>query len=280
MGKIKIVTDSTVDMSFEELAHYGIEMVPLSISIDQEVYLDKIELQQAEFLMKMKRANELPKSSQPSVGTFLEVYDRLGKDGSEIISIHMTGGMSGTVQSAESAAKMTESNVTVIDSKFISKALAFQVIEAAQMAKAGHSVAEIVTRIHKIQSQTRLIIVIDSLENLVKGGRIGKVSAFIGSILKIKPIAILDNGVLHPVSKARSQSQIVKSIINTFTEDTENKTIAGIGMVHANGYELANKIKNEVEKRSTWKEIKIEETSPVISTHTGEGVVAIMYYWD
>ncbi len=280
MGNVKIVTDSTVDMTQEEIKRYGIEMVPLSISIDDMIYLDKIEIEQEEFLIKMKNAKELPKSSQPSTGTFLDVFDRLGEDGSEIISIHMTGGMSGTVQSAESAAKMTESNVTVFDSKYISKALSFQVIEAAKMAKEGKSVAEILERIKDIQSQSRLIISIDTLENLVKGGRIGKVSAMIGSLLNIKPIAILEDGVLHPVSKARSQSQIVKFVVNKYKEDLKDKQITGIGIVHVNGYEIASKIRTALAEISGLSNIKIEGTSPVVSTHTGEGAMGVMYHWE
>ncbi|MEK3797447.1 DegV family protein [Peribacillus sp. FSL H8-0477] len=280
MGKVKIVTDSTVDMTPQELEKYDVEMVPLSISINDEVFLDKIEIEQDEFLQKMRKSKELPKSSQPPAGVFMEVYDRLGQDGSEIISIHMTGGMSGTVQSAESAASMSDATVHVVDSKFISKALSFQVIEAAKMAEAGKSVAEILERLEMIRNQTGLIIVIDTLENLVKGGRIGKASAFIGSLLNIKPIAILDEGVLNPVSKARSQAQVVKYIAKKITADTSGKVVKGIGIVHVNGFEIADKVRKAVAELSGFGEILLEDTTPVISTHTGEGAFAIMYYWD
>ena len=134
MAKVKIVTDSTADMSIEEFKKYNITMVPLSLTIDGQSFLDKVEITQDEFIERMHSSKELPKSSQPAVGTFVEVYDELGLDGSEIISIHMTGGMSGTVRSAESAASMTNSKVTVIDSKYTSIALSFQVIEAAKLA--------------------------------------------------------------------------------------------------------------------------------------------------
>jgi len=280
VGKVKIVTDSTVDMTPEEFKKYGVEMVPLSISINDEVFLDKIEIEQDEFLQRMRKSKELPKSSQPPAGVFLDVYNRLGQDGSDILSIHMTGGMSGTVLSAESAASMSDANVSVVDSKFISKALSFQVIEAAKMAEAGKSVAEIMERLEIIRNQTGLIIVIDTLENLVKGGRIGKASAFIGSLLNIKPIAILDEGVLNPVSKARSQAQVVKYITKKFTADTNDKNVKGIGIVHVNGFEIADKVRKALAELSGFGDILLEDTTPVISTHTGEGAFAIMYYWD
>ncbi|RFU65450.1 DegV family protein [Peribacillus glennii] len=280
MGKVKIVTDSTVDMSKEELEMYDIEMIPLSISIDGEVFLDKVEIGTEEFLERMRNSKELPKSSQPSAGAFLDVYNRLGADGSEIVSIHMTGGMSGTVRSAESAAGIADAKVTVVDSKFISKALSFQVVEAAKMAKEGKSASEITERLATIQNQTGLIIVIDTLENLVKGGRVGKASAFIGSLLNIKPIATLENGVLHPLTKARSQSQIVKKLVNKFLDDTKGKVVKGVGIAQANGVGLSNKVSEAIKEVSGIDHITIDDTTPVVSTHAGEGAMALMYYWD
>lgn len=280
MTKVKIVTDSTVDMAIEEFEKYNITMVPLSISIDGQTYLDQIELKENEFLERMRNSKELPKSSQPAVGAFAKVYDELGADGSEIISIHMTGGMSGTVRSAEGAASMSHSKVTVIDTKYISKALSFQVVEAAKMAQEGKSVVEIVERLNTIRNNTRLTLVIHTLDNLIKGGRIGKMTGMIGSLLNIKPIAILENGVLHPVTKVRSHSQIVKFIVKQFQQDLGEKKLTGISIVHANNIELSEKIRKAIMEITELSSIKIEETSPVITTHAGEGVVSIMYYWD
>ncbi|MFD0051953.1 DegV family protein [Actinomycetes bacterium NPDC127524] len=280
MKKVKIVTDSTADMTQAEFEKYGIIMIPLSICIDGETFLDKIEIEQEEFLTRMRNAKDLPKSSQPSAGVFLDVYNKLGEDGSEIISIHMTGGMSGTVKTAESAAAMSDSKVTVIDSSFISKSLSFQVIEAAEMASAGKTAAEIVDRLDQIRKNSSLIIVIDTLDNLVKGGRIGKTSAFIGSLLNIKPIAELESGVLNPITKVRSQSQAIKCLVSRFKADTEGKKLSGVGIVHANGYQLAAKVKDAICSITGLETITIEGTTPVISTHTGEGAMALMYYWD
>ncbi|PLR81054.1 fatty acid-binding protein DegV [Bacillus canaveralius] len=278
MNKVKIVTDSTVDLSEEIVNKYDVEVVPLSITIDGKTYIDRVEITPAEFMKKMKEAAELPKSSQPPAGAFLEVYDRLGREGFQIISIHMTGGMSGTVQSAESAAQMTEANVTVVDSRFISKALAFQVVEAAEMAQAGKSVDKILDRLNEVREQTRLFVVVDTLENLVKGGRIGKGRAMIGSLLNIKPIASLDHGVYTPVAKVRSHSQAVKYLARKFADDVKGKTIKGVGLVHAEGSELAHKLKAAIDELTGYNKIDIEETTPIISTHTGVGAIGFMYY--
>lgn len=198
MQKIKIVTDSTADLSLsqEVIEKYDIHVLPLSISVNGQTYLDRVDLQPDEFIEEMIKSEELPKTSQPAMGTFVEMYDKLGEDGSEVLSIHMTSGMSGTVATANSAASMTDTKVTVVDSQFITHALAYQVVEAAKMANEGRSLEEILKRVDEVRKNTRLYVVVDTLENLVKGGRIGKGKAFIGSLLNIKPIASLEDGFI------------------------------------------------------------------------------------
>jgi DegV family protein with EDD domain len=280
MSKIKIVTDSTLDISIEKAEKLGIEVVPLAITINGETYLDRIELNPADFIKNMSKSAELPKSSQPSTGGFLDLYDRLGTEGYEVLSIHMTGKLSGTVRSAESAAQMTETKVTVIDSKFISKALSFQVLEAAEMANQGRSLEEILERLETVRNHTKLYIMVDTLENLVKGGRIGKGKAFIGSLLNIKPIASLENAEYTPVTKVRSHSQVVKFFAKQFAEDIKGKTIRGVGIAHAEAYELAAKIKEGIFELTGYQDMEIDYTGPTVSTHTGPGALALMYYFD
>ncbi|PFP30439.1 fatty acid-binding protein DegV [Bacillus sp. AFS073361] len=280
MSKIKIVTDSTMDMPLDIAEKLGIVVVPLSVTINGESYLDRVDIDVAEYIQVMNQSNELPKSSQPSAGTFLEVYDRLGDEGYEVLSIHMTGKMSGTVRSAESAAQMTKTKVTVVDSKFISLALQFQVKEAAEMAKQGKSMEEILSRLDKIRENTKLYIMVDTLENMVKGGRIGKGKAFIGSLLNIKPIASLEGAEYNPVAKVRSHSQVVKYLAKQFTEDVKEKTILGAGIVHAEAIELSSKLKAAISELTGYQDLSIDYTGPTISTHTGPGTIALMYYFE
>lgn len=280
MNKIKIVTDSTIDLSDEIIRQYGIEVVPLSICIDNKTYLDRIDISPAEFIDKMQQSKELPKSSQPPAGAFLEVYDRLGRDGSEVLSIHMTGEMSGTVRSAKMAAEMTDTKVTVVDSRYITKALGFQVLEAASMAEQGRSAAEILVRLDEIRRQTRLYVVVDTFDNLVKGGRIGKGKAWIGSLLKIKIIASLEGGEYTPVAKVRSRAHVVEFLAKQFAEDVKGKAIKGVGLIHAAGYELASKLKETIIALTGYDKISIEDTTPIISTHTGVGAIGFTYYFE
>ncbi|GAB1794337.1 DegV family protein [Priestia megaterium] len=278
MAKIKVVTDSTIDLTLEEAGKYGIEMIPLCINIDNETYLDRVELTPTDFIEKMKNSKELPKSSQPAIGSFVEVYERLVSEGYDVISIHMTGGMSGTVRAAESAAQMVEGNITVVDSMYITKALSFQVFEAVKMIEDGHTVEEIITRLEEVRQNTNLFVVVDTLENLVKGGRIGRGKGLIGSLLNIKPIASLADGVYTPVAKVRSHSQIVKFLTKQFEEHTEGKSIKGVGLVHADGFGLASKLKESIVKARGYTQFSIEDTTPIISTHTGIGAIGFMYF--
>ncbi len=280
MEKIKIVTDSTADLSEDIIKDLEIHVVPLSISIEGETYLDRVDLSPEMFLEKMKASDELPKSSQPSSGVFAELYDELGKDGSKVISIHMTGGMSGTVRSAESAAEITDTDVTVVDSRFISRGLGFQVIEAAKLAREGKGVEEILKAITEIREKTQLYVVVDTLENLVKGGRIGKGKAMIGSLLNIKPIASLAGGEYTPVAKVRSHTQVVKFLVQQFMEDVKGKTIKGVGLCHADGLALAQNLKTKIAEKTGYDQFNIGHTTPIISTHTGIGAIGFTYYTD
>jgi DegV family protein with EDD domain len=278
--QVKIVTDSTLDLSKKEIKDLGVTIVPLSVTIEGKSYLDGVDITSSEFVQLLVKSKDLPRSSQPSTGSFMEVYDELGRDGSPIVSIHMTNGMSGTYASAKTASDMTDSDVTVIDSKFISVALGFQVREAAKMANEGKSVPEISERIAIVQKNTSLYLMVDTLEYLVKGGRIGRGRAFLGSLMKIKPIASLDDGVYTPAAKVRTYLQMIKFFKKQFQEDASDKVVKGIGIAQVEASDLANQVKEAIKEVSGFEDITIVETTPIVSAHTGPGALALMYYFD
>lgn len=278
VGRIHIVTDSTCDLTKEEIAQHGIHIVPLTIQIDGNTYIDGVDLEPQSFLGLMKNAKNLPKSSQPAPGKFKELYDELGKDGDHILSIHMTGGMSGTVESARQAAQMTDAHVTVIDSRFIAIGLAIQLREAIKLRDAGATVEEIVARLDKVRANTHLYVIVDTLENLIKGGRIGKGTGFIGSLLNIKVIANLEGGVYNPVSKVRSHKQVVNYLFKQFQADTAGKTVKAVGISHADGLATMGNPLKELVESTGFKDVEIAFTSPIISTHTGPGAIGFIYY--
>ncbi|WP_339216674.1 DegV family protein [Solibacillus sp. FSL W8-0372] len=279
MSQIHIVTDSTCDLTDAEIQQHGIHVVPLTVQIDDKTYTDRVNLQPDTFIELLKTAKELPKSSQPSPGVFKELYDELGKGGAQVVSIHMTGGMSGTYQSASQAAEMSSADVTVIDSRYIAFGLAFQLREAIRLRDAGASVEEIVAGVNKVRENTRLFVALDTLENMVKGGRIGKGKAVVSSLLNIKPIGHLDIGEVTICAKPRSYKQIIKFLMSEFEKDTKGKKVMSVGISHANSMDtLVNPLIEQVKATGFTGEVEVAFTSPVISTHTGEGAIGFMYY--
>lgn len=278
MKKIHIVTDSTAALTEESIQKYNIHVVPLTIQVNGDSYIDGVDLQPEEFMDLMRESKELPKSSQPASGVFKKLYDELGADGAPVLSIHMTGGMSGTVKSAEAAAEESTADVTVVDSMYISHALSFQVLEACRLAEEGKSVSEIVQELDGIRKRSSLYVVVDVLDNLVKGGRIGKGKAMFGSLMNIKPIATLKDGVYTPVAKVRSHKQVVTYLMNEFKRETAGKVIRSVGIAHANGLAMAEPLKKLIEEMGV--SVKLTFTTPIISTHTGEGAIGFMFYTD
>ncbi|WP_088105324.1 DegV family protein [Halalkalibacter urbisdiaboli] len=276
---VKVVTDSTADLTPELIEKYNIIVIPLSISVEGKTYLDGVDISKKQFMTLLKNTEELPKSSQPAAGVFVETYNELAKEpDTQIISIHLTEGMSGTYHSARAAAEMSDADVTVVNSEFISHALGFQVLEAAEMAKAGKGIEEIVERLAKVRKQTSLYLMVDTLEYLVKGGRIGKGKALLGSLLKIKPIASLADGVYSPFAKVRTHLQMIQLLTKTFEEETRGKVLKRVGIAHIEAEALAGRLKQSLLQIANDADIYITETSPIISTHTGPGAIALMYY--
>ena len=180
MTQVKIVTDSSVTIEPEIVKELNITVVPLSVMIDSVLYSDA-DLKEGEFLRLMQESKNLPKTSQPPVGLFAEIFEELGKDGSKILAIHMSHALSGTVEAARQGASLSTADVTVLDSSFTDQALKFQVVEAARLAQEGQDIEAIVSHVEEVKRNTELYIGVSTLENLVKGGRIGRVTGLLSS---------------------------------------------------------------------------------------------------
>lgn len=280
MTNVKIVTDSSCTMEKEVRDDLNIHMMPLSVMIDGVVYPDDDHLGGERFMAMMDGAKALPKTSQPPIGEFVELYDELGEDGSEIISIHMTKALSGTVEAARQASNLSSSKVTVIDSDFTDQALSFQVIAAAKMAKEGASVAEIVEEVKRIKENTKLYIGISTLDNLVKGGRISRVTGLLSNIFNMKVVMELEHTELIPIVKGRGVKTFNKWFDELKAELEKLSNVSQIGISHAEGLELATYFRDGLQKLFSDMDIPVLHTNPVIATHTGKGAFAIMYYTD
>ncbi|EGO2799098.1 DegV family protein [Enterococcus faecalis] len=280
MTNVKIVTDSSCTMEKSLRDELNIHMMPLSIMVDGVVYPDDEHLPGEKFMDMMANAKALPKTSQPPIGEFVELYDRLGEDGSEVISIHMTKGLSGTVEAARQASNLSSSKVTVIDSDFTDQGLSFQVIQAAKLAQAGAGVPEILAEIERVKQNTKLYIGISTLDNLVKGGRISRTTGLLSNIFNMKVVMDFENTELIPVAKGRGVKTFNKWFDELKSELSKIPNVRQIGISHADGLELANGFKEGLQAIFKDMDIPVLHTNPVIATHTGKNAFAIMYYTD
>ncbi|OTP12138.1 DegV family protein [Enterococcus sp. 10A9_DIV0425] len=280
MTNVKIVTDSSCTMEKTVRDQLGIRVMPLSIMIDGVVYSDNDQLDGERFMDMMAKSKTLPKTSQPPIGEFISTYDELGEDGSEVISIHMTKGLSGTVEAARQASNLTKTKVTVIDSDTTDQGLSFQVIRAAELAKEGKTVEEILEEIQKVQDNTKLYIGISTLDNLVKGGRISRATGLLSSMLNIRVVMNFTNSELIPVTKGRGKKTFDKWFDSLKKELKELPNVRQIGISHAAAHELAQEFKDGLQEIFPDMTIPVLHTNPVIATHTGENAFAIMYYVD
>ncbi len=280
MANIKIVTDSSVQLTPEEISQHNITVVPLTIMIDNTVYIDGKTITRDDFMDEMAAAQNLPKTSQPAVGTFADVFDKLTADGSEVLAIHMTETISGTVNSSRQAAQIAKGKVTVIDSQFTDRAMAFQVLVAAEMAEAGKDMKTILDKLEQVRDNTTLVLGVTNLDNLVKGGRLSRVSGLISSFLNIKVILQLQNGELKALRKGRGMKTINNFIAETIAKMAKLSNIKSVGISTAGAKELGEDIGRRIAEVLPSVPILVRPTDPVIATHTGPGAFAITYYVD
>ena len=273
MTQVKIVTDSSVTIEPEVVKELNITIVPLSVMIDGVLYSDA-DLKEGEFLHLMQQSKNLPKTSQPPVGVFAEVFEELGKDGSQVVAIHMSHALSGTVEAARQGASLSSSDVTVIDSSFTDQAMKFQVVEAAKLAKEGKDLETILARIEEVKNHTELYIGVSTLENLVKGGRIGRVTGLLSSLLNIRVVMQMKNHELQPIVKGRG-AKTFKKWLEELTVALTHKSVAEIGISYAGTNEWANEMKSLLQAYVE-KPISVLETGSIIQTHTGENAWAIL----
>ena len=278
MSRIIIVTDSTADLTEQEIQDFNIHVVPLNITIQEEHYLDGETITKEEFKNKMIASSELPMTAQPSIGRFVELYDELGKDGSKIISIHLMNSISGTVNAARQAADITESTVTVVDSDFTSRSMGIIVREAANAAKEGKSAEEVLEVIESTRQRTKLYLTVLNLDNLIKGGRISRVMGAFSNLLNIKLFLEVINGKIEIVQKGRGLKSLQKKYDEVFEEMKACPNgIQEIGIMHAGLNEFNQSQIDTLRELFPDAKLTIVMTSPIIMSHTGVDAMAVTY---
>ncbi len=279
MSKVRIVTDSTADIPEQMRLAAGIEMVPLSILFGTESYRDKIDLSHSQFIQRLQAAGRnLPTTTAPSPGMFEELYARLADEGaSEIVSVHLSEKLSGTAGAARVAAEAVADRVKVevIDSRSISLGLGFLAMEGARVASQGGDGRAVAEAIRRMMPNIQIIFFPDTLEYLQKGGRIGRAAAIAGSLLSLKPLMRLDEGVVVPHERTRTRSKAIDGLVK-FAKDFPH--IRQMGALQSGDADIATLLDrlNAAIPSYPRDRIVATELSPVIAVHLGPGALGVI----
>lgn len=280
MGNVKIVTDSTADIPKSLQRELNIHVVPLKVHFGEDTFEDGVDLTADQFYEKLRNAAEIPTTSQPTPHQFETEYRRIAEENEdcEIISIHLSANLSGTFQSAHIASQTIgeEISITVVDSKRASYAFGMIVVEIARLAKSGATKEQCMKRLDELLNDTTVFFMVDTLEYLEKNGRIGKASAVLGSLLKIKPILSLnEDGEVYPFDKVRGKKKAIGRIIDEFKQRYGDHLVH-VGISHSDVREEAEQIMEQMIGNFNVKDSVITDIGPVIGTHVGPGTIAIM----
>jgi len=276
MGKVAIVTDSTAYLPQEIIDQYSIHVVPLFVNWDGETFLDGVDIMPKEFYERLQKSANLPTTSQPPVGAFEVMFQKLHAQGYDIISILISSGISGTVTSAIQAKELLpEANIEVIDSQTAAMAAGLHVFAVAQAAAEGASLEECKAIAQKAQTHTDVVFAVDTLEFLHRGGRIGGAKRFLGSMLNIKPILEMRGGKIEAVEQVRTQRKALNHLICLTKERMSKNPPAQLAVFHSNVPDIAQSFLGKVEGEIDTQNSFIAELSPVIGTHVGPGTIGL-----
>jgi DegV family protein with EDD domain len=281
MARIGIVTDSTCDLTPEQLRGLDVEMVPLKVLFGEDTFLDWTDIQPAEFYAKLTSAQVLPKTSQPSPAEFAAVYSSLAEQGCEaIVSIHLTAALSGTFQSATIAAAESPIPVHVIDTKKVSQAVGLVVKAAVDARAQGLDAEQIAARAQEVSDSMRMFFVLDTLDYLVKGGRAGKAQGLAASLLNIKPVLQMNSeGVVEPFKKLKGRKRAISELAAHVAEDAAAHGRMRVALLHACLEDCGAELAAELEAKAA--DVEIESSGlvgSVIGTYAGPNAVGCAYY--
>ena len=278
MSKIQIITDSMIDVPKDIVEKHNIIVMPLTIIFGDKEYRDGVDLTNAQFYEKLSQSEELPKTSQISPNTFMQIFEKALGEGKEVLCINGSSRASGTHQSAIIAKNSLETNkIQVFDTMGLSFGGGMFVYEAAKMAEEGKGLNEIINRLSEIKLNVDHIFTVDTLEYLKKGGRLNPMKATIATMLNIKPILTVAEGLVEPLDKVRGSKKVVGKMIELAKQrgkDFENKVV---GISHASCPETLAVLKEQVLRELNPKEVIVTEIGCTIGTHAGPGTLAIFY---
>jgi DegV family protein with EDD domain len=277
---LRLVIDSAGDLPAHWIKEYEIDIIPINVHMDEDVYLEDVDLGINEFYNWVTETGKIPQTSQPSPHQCINFYRKIAQPGDIILSIHLTSKLSGTYESAVQAAKELEGEsyqVVPFDSLAGTAIQGYMCREAREMDRAGADLDQIMKRLERIRSLTQIILTVDSLDFALKSGRVQMLESILASVLQIKPVITLKEGMLEVVNKVRTRKASLDFIITEMAQRMEGKLI-NAAILHANDLKTALDFSEQVGEFLNIKEIFIEELSIAIATHLGPGTIGIVAY--
>lgn len=278
---IRIVTDSTCDLPQNYLHRHNIQVVPIAIHFGEEVYLDRETIDGPTFYRMIEERQALPKTSQPSPGDFATAYREIAAAGDtdQILSIHVTGKLSGTCSSAQMAAEMVKDEIAVevFDSLGGSAGMGFMCIEAARMAEAGASLQDIVTRLAYIRGEVNVFLTLAELRFAQMSGRVGKLQGTLASLLNVKPIVLLDDGILDVRERVRTRGRAVDRMLELTAECVGDSPV-NLGIVHAEALEEAEALLAQAQEMFNYQECYVNDLALGLAVQFGPGTLGLITY--
>ncbi|PEB52815.1 fatty acid-binding protein DegV [Bacillus pseudomycoides] len=274
-----IVTDSTAYIPRHIREELDIHMIPLNVVFGTESYQEETEITADDFYVKVREQEELPKTSQPAIGKFVELFEELAKEYDAVISIHLSSGISGTYQTATTAGQMVQGiDVYTYDSEISCEVQGFYVREGVRMASEGKTPEEILARFDEMKQTIDAYFVVDDLHHLQRGGRLNSAQAFIGSLLQVKPVLYFRDKIIIPFEKIRTRKKALKRIVEIFDEQASKGVPMEAVIIHANREEEAKAWQQELQEEYPHVTIRISYFGAVIGTHLGEGSLGLGWY--
>ena len=271
---VRVITDSTADLPSEMAAEMGIEVVPLNVHFGTDTYRDNIDLSADEFYQRLVASPRPPTTSQPSVGAFLEVYQKALEGADGIVSVHISAKLSGTWNSAVQAREQLDdpSRVQVVDTGQASMGLGWVAVAAARAAQASASPEEVAGVARSTAEQVRVIFLVDTLEFLQKGGRIGKAQAMFGSVLAIKPLLTLEEGEVHPMERVRTRGKGVARLVQLVQEAAPLQSMA---VLYTTTEDEARALAERLRPCVPSGEVIVGRLGTVVGTYAGPGLLGV-----
>ena len=283
MNKVAVVTDSTANLMPEVAEAYDISVIPLNVHWGDETYVDGVTLSAETFYQWLEEREEMPKTSQPSVGEFIQFFEEVAArhETDTIFGAFISAELSGTLASAiQAKAQLSHLNITLVDTRFVSMGVGFQALCAARASQAGASVDEILTRVQRVRAHTELIFTLDTLEYLRRGGRIGGAAHLVGTLLNLKPLLTIQGGVVEALGKSRGRQKSLQVLGETIQQRLTGRRPAELAVMHTGAEK-----DDDVDQVIAWVTEHIKPRrlytgmlSPTVGTHGGPGAIGIAFH--